>query len=164
MVIIVMGVSGAGKTTVGRLLAAALGAEFVEGDRFHAPANVAKMRRGVALDDADRRPWLAAMAREIARWSGEGRAVVLACSALKRRYRAILRQGGGKVRLVYLKGPAALIGARLERRAGHYMPASLLASQLASLEEPAGREAVVTVDISGAPDTIVAAIIERLRR
>ena len=93
MVIIVMGVSGAGKTTVGHLLASTLGAEFVEGDQFHPPANIEKMRSNVALDDDDRRPWLAALARQIGRWSADGQHVVLACSALKRRYRDVLRQG-----------------------------------------------------------------------
>ncbi len=162
MVIILMGVSGAGKTTVGRLLASALGAEFIEGDQFHPPANIEKMRRNVALDDGDRRPWLAALAREIGRWSADGRHVVLACSALKRRYRDVLRQGRPEVRLIHLAGSEAMIRARLAQRTGHYMPASLLASQLAALEAPARAEGALTVDIADPPDRIVAAIVRRL--
>ena len=162
MVIVVMGVSGAGKTTVGQKLAAALGAEFVEGDRFHPPANVEKMQSGVALEDADRGPWLAAMAREIERWCTDGRPVVLACSALKRRYRDQLRRGRPEVRLIHLAGTEATIRARLERRAGHYMPASLLASQLAALEAPAPAEGALTVHVAGPPDAIVAALVAEL--
>ena len=136
MVVVLMGVSGSGKTSVGVPLAAALGGEFVEGDDYHPPANVAKMRQGIPLDDADRRPWLETLAAEIGRWLAAGRTVVLACSALKRSYRAILRGGRPEVRFVHLKGDPALIRARLAQRRGHYMPASLLDSQLATLEEP----------------------------
>ena len=152
MVIVVMGVSGVGKTTVGMLLARALGAEFAEGDSYHPPANVEKMRNGAPLDDEDRWPWLQILAAEIDTWLAEGRGVVLACSALKRAYRDLLAHGRPQVRFVYLKGEAALLRARLDQRRGHYMPPTLLASQLAALEEP---DDALTIDVSGPPEMIV---------
>jgi gluconokinase len=159
MVVVLMGVSGAGKTEVGTRLAKALGGTFAEGDDYHPPANVAKMRSGVPLDDADRRPWLEAMSREIGAWLEAGRTVVLACSALKQRYRDILKAGRPGVRFVHLKGDEDLIRQRLEHRRGHYMPASLLDSQLAALEEPAD---AITVGIDAPPDAIVAEIQKAL--
>ncbi len=159
MVIVLMGVSGSGKTVVGERLAAALDAEFAEGDDYHPPANVAKMKSGHPLNDADRRPWLETLAREIGRWLDAGRTVVLACSALKQSYRDILEAGRPGVRFVYLCGSEALIRARLERRRGHFMPASLLASQLAALETPAD---AITADIDHPPDEIVAHILAAL--
>jgi gluconokinase len=152
MVIVVMGVSGVGKTTVGMLLARALGAEFAEGDSYHPPANVEKMRNGAPLDDEDRWPWLQILAAEIDTWLAEGRSVVLACSALKRAYRDLLAHGRPQVRFVYLKGEAALLRTRLDQRRGHYMPPTLLASQLAALEEP---DDALTIDVSGPPEVIV---------
>jgi gluconokinase len=152
MVIVVMGVSGVGKTTVGTLLARALGAEFAEGDSYHPPANVEKMRDGIALDDEDRWPWLQILAAEIDRWLAEGRDVVLACSALKRAYRDLLAHGRPTVRFVYLKGETALLQTRLDERRDHYMPPTLLASQLAALEEP---DDALAIDVSGAPEGIV---------
>src|ERR687898_1100311 len=116
MVIVLMGVSGSGKTTVGVPLAQALGGEFVEGDDYHPPANVAKMRQGIPLDDADRRPWLETLSAEIGRWLAAGRTVVLACSALKQRYRDVLAKGRPDVRFVYLQGEPALIRGRLDQR------------------------------------------------
>jgi carbohydrate kinase (thermoresistant glucokinase family) len=160
MVIVLMGVSGSGKTAVGERLAAALGAEFAEGDAYHPPANVEKMRSGIPLDDADRQPWLERLSAEIGRWLESGRDVVLACSALKQRYRDILRGGRPGVRFVYLRGSEELIRARLKRRRGHYMPASLLKSQFAALEEP---EDAITVDIDRPPDEIVAEILTAVR-
>jgi gluconokinase len=161
MVIVLMGVSGSGKTTVGVPLAQALGGEFVEGDDYHPPANIAKMRQGIPLEDADRRPWLATLSAEIGRWLAAGRTVVLACSALKRSYRAILRDGRPGVRFVHLTGSAPLIRARLAGRQGHYMPASLLDSQLAALEEPLD---AIVVAIDRPPAEIVASILTALGR
>ena len=159
MVIVLMGVSGSGKTTVGRRLADALGAEFAEGDAYHPPANVEKMRNGIPLDDADREPWLERLSTEIGGWLEAGRNVVLACSALKQRYRDILKAGRPDVRFVYLRGSESQIHDRLARRRGHYMPASLLASQFAALEEP---DDAITVDIGHPPDEIVTSILAGL--
>ena len=159
MVIVMMGVSGSGKTTVGQLLAEALHAEFIEGDAYHPPENIDKMRRGIALDDADRWPWLEILSAEIDRWLAAGRTVVLACSALKQRYRDILAKGRPGVRFVHLEGDKGLLRLRLDRRRGHYMPASLLDSQFATLEAPAD---AVTVDVARSPKAIVADILDQL--
>jgi gluconokinase len=147
MMVIVMGVCGCGKSTVGRVLARALGYEFLDADDFHPQANVAKMAKGVALTDDDRWPWLDAVVAAMHERAARGSGAVIACSALKEAYRESLRRGGGavdEVRIVYLKGDAATIAPRLASRSGHYMPASLLESQFAALEEP--RDAIV-VDI-----------------
>ncbi len=154
MIVIVMGVVGAGKTTVGKLLASQLGWEFADADDFHPVSNVEKIRHGIALTDEDREPWLDRLGEAIARWIAEGKSVVLACSALKRAYREKLVLGP-QVRLVYLKGRAALIADRLRSRHGHFAGESILASQLADLEEP---EKAITVDISDTPEQIVAEI------
>lgn len=141
-VVLVSGVSGAGKTTLSRALAAALGWRFADADDFHPPANIAKMRAGLPLDDTDRAPWLRALRAEIDQHLAQGAPLVLACSALKQAYRATLlggdRVGGdpGRVRLVFLAASRELLAARLATRAGHYMPPSLLDSQLATLEPP----------------------------
>jgi gluconokinase len=158
MIVIVMGVTGAGKTTVGRLLAGQLGWEFADADDFHPAANVEKIRRGIALDDDDRRPWLERLHTAIAGWIAEGKNVVLACSALKRTYRQQL-EAGPQVRFVYLKGSSELITERLRARHGHFAGASILAGQFADLEEPEG---AVTVEISSTPQHIVAEIREKL--
>jgi gluconokinase len=161
MVIVVMGVSGSGKTTVGKLLAQALGAEFAEGDAYHPPENIEKMRRGIPLEDADRWPWLQSLAAQIDRWLAAGTPMVLACSALKQSYRDVLAQGRPRMRFVHLEGDKALIRDRLDARRGHYMPASLLDSQIAALEPPID---AITVDIAGTPEAIVADIIQHLGR
>lgn len=152
--LVVMGVSGAGKTRFGRALAAAIEWDFADADDYHPPANIAKMRAGRPLDDSDREPWLAALRAEIDRRAGQGRPLVLACSALKQRYRAVLEGGAPtRVRFIHLDGPPELIAARLADRAGHYMPPSLLSSQLAALEPPGD---ALRVDISYATEAQVA--------
>jgi gluconokinase len=159
MVIVLMGVSGVGKTAVGTRLAEALGGSFAEGDDYHPPANVAKMESGVPLDDADRQPWLETMSREIGKWLDAGETVVLACSALKVRYRLVLRGARPGVRFVYLKGSKDLIASRLKQRRGHYMPASLLDTQFEALEEP---DDAIIVEVDQTPDAIVAEILKAL--
>jgi gluconokinase len=158
MIVIVMGVVGAGKTTVGRLLAEQSGWEFADADDFHPAANVEKIRRGIALSDDDRRPWLESLRAAIADWIAKKRNVVLACSALKRSYRQEL-QVGPEVRFVYLKGSADLIAKRLRMRQGHFAGEQILASQFADLEEP---DAAVTVAIGSPPQQIVAEIRKNL--
>ncbi|MFM8985393.1 MAG: gluconokinase [Planctomycetia bacterium] len=157
--VVVMGVCGAGKTEVGRRLAAALGWEFRDADEFHPPANVAKMRAGTPLDDADRRPWLDALAGLLARAVDEHKGTVLACSALARRYRARLGLPNPRIRLVHLDDATGAIRKRVEQRAGHFMPATLLDSQLALLERPEPDERPIVVDVAGTPDAIVQAIL-----
>ncbi|WP_229401354.1 gluconokinase [Micromonospora okii] len=160
--VVVMGVSGAGKTTVARGIAARTGLVFAEADEFHSPASVARMRGGVPLDDAARLPWLRDLAGWMAARGAEGVSTVLACSALKRSYRDVLRQGPPSVEFVHLDGPAEVIRERLAGRAGHYMPASLLESQLATLERHRPDESVLVLDVSLTPDELVSAAIERL--
>jgi gluconokinase len=156
-----MGVSGSGKTTVGRTLAARLGWRFADSDAFHPAANVAKMTRGVPLTDEDRWPWLDAIAAWIASTRESGECGVVACSALKRAYRDRIAAGRDDVRFVYLRGGYDTIAARMHARTGHYMPPSLLQSQFDALEEPAPGEAVVAgIDLP--PDAIVAKVIETL--
>jgi gluconokinase len=154
MIIILMGVTGAGKTTVGRLLASDLGHEFIDADDYHPPENVAKMRAGQPLTDDDRWPWLRRL-NEVLR----GRAAVVACSALKESYRTTLMRGLPDVQLVYLRGTRAVIAARLAERRAHYMNPALLDSQFATLEEP--RDAIVA-DVDQPPEAIAASIMERL--
>ncbi len=158
MVIILMGVTGSGKTTIGRGLARELGWPFYDADDFHPAANVEKMSRGVPLDDSDRAPWLAAL-RELVRGRVEsGESAVLACSALKESYRDCLLIDEG-VRLVYLKGDDELIRERLRGREGHFMKAAMLDSQFAALEEPDG---ALRVDVSAPPAEIVRAVRDGL--
>lgn len=151
MVILLMGVTGSGKTTIGLALADALEWQFADADDFHSPTNVTKMRAGIPLNDADREPWLAALHDAIAGWIETGTDVVLACSALKQSYREQLLIGP-QVRLVYLRGSRELISRRLAQRHGHYMNPGLLPSQLATLQEP--QDAVV-VDVGAALPRIV---------
>jgi carbohydrate kinase (thermoresistant glucokinase family) len=160
MVILVMGVSGSGKTTVGRLLAERIGATFIEGDTHHPAANIAKMERGEPLTDADRLPWLEALRALIENLMERGETGVVACSALKARYREQLRVDHPRVHLVYLDGDAATIRARMDARTDHFMPPELLQSQFDALEPPA--EADVIVSIGQTPGEIVQVICDRL--
>jgi len=161
-VLIVMGVSGSGKSTVGALLAARLQWEFADADWFHSAANLDKMHAGIALTDADRWPWLEALAAWIDELRRAGRHGVLACSALKRRYRDVLRGGGDSVRFVYLKGDERLIARRIAARHEHFMPPALLRSQFDALEEPGAEENPITAAIDARPDEIVARILSAL--
>jgi gluconokinase len=160
--VVVMGVSGCGKSTVGRLLADDLGLDYLEGDDLHPPENVARMAAGVALTDADRQGWLQALARCLGEAQAQGRGLVLSCSALKRSYRDILRAGAADVRFVHLHGAPELLAARMAARPGHYMPPSLLESQLATLEAPAADELALSFDIAQAPDEIARGALDAL--
>lgn len=155
LVIVVMGVAGSGKTLHSRTLAATLGWAFADADHFHPPANIAKMRAGIALDDSDRKPWLAALRTLIERHLATGQPLVLACSALKQSYRNALWADRPRMRLVFLDGPRELLAARLGERTEHYMPATLLDSQLATLETPTD---AVRIDIALSPPAQVAAV------
>jgi len=159
MIVILMGVVGAGKTSVGTLLAQQLRWKFSDADDFHPAANIEKIRRGIALNDNDRRPWLRLLRAQIKLWSSQGVSVVLACSALKESYRQELR-ASPEVQFVYLKGNADLIARRLRLRQGHFADAQILASQLADLEEPQG---AITVDIDKPLEQIVSEIREELQ-
>ena len=159
--VVVMGVCGAGKTAVGRALAAVLGVPFVDGDDLHPPANVARMAAGTALTDDDRRGWLDAVAARLAA-AAPGGGVVLACSALKRDYRDRLRRAAPATRFVFLHGEPALIAERLAARRGHYMPASLLRSQLDTLEPPSADEDALTLDVDAPVEAIALAAAARL--
>jgi gluconokinase len=156
MIVIVMGVVGAGKTTVGKLLASELGWQFADADDFHPASNVEKIRRGIPLTDEDREPWLDSLRAAILKWIADGQSTVLACSALKGAYRAKL-QVDPQVRFVYLQGSRELIAERLRARHGHFAGEAILASQLADLEEP---ESAIKVDISDIPEHIV----DRIRK
>jgi len=159
-----MGVAGAGKTLIGSRLAVALGSEFVEGDEYHPPANVAKMAAGIPLTDDDRAGWLDALAARIATARRERRGLVVAASVLKRRYRDVLRAADPDLRFILLVAPRPVIADRLEHRTGHYMPPSLLDSQLAILEPPGADERALVYDNERPPDVIVADIAARIAR
>ena len=161
-VIVVMGVSGSGKTTVAGRLADRLGWQLAEADMFHSPANIAKMRGGIALTDEDRWPWLDGIANWIDAARSAHRPGVITCSALKRRYREIIVGGRPDLRLVYLKGDYGLIARRMAAREDHYMPVGLLQSQFDALEEPGPDENAIVVSIEARPEEIVAEIVAAL--
>lgn len=160
--IIVMGVSGSGKSTISALLAEALGWPFADADGFHPAANVAKMAAGQPLTDADRWPWLDAIAAHIGGARGTGQPVVVACSALRRAYRDRLRAGHSDMIFLHLAGAPEVIAERQAARQGHFMPPSLMASQFATLEDPAEEADAVTVSVSASPHEVVAAAIDQL--
>jgi gluconokinase len=162
MIVVLAGVSGSGKTTVGSLLASRLGWPFEDGDALHPPANVAKMRSGVPLTDEDRKPWLAAVAGWMDRQIAAGVSAVVACSALKRRYREFLLSGRPTARLVLLDADREVLADRLRERHGHFFPVWLLESQLAALELPGPGEPGIVVTATGNPATIADEIIQRL--
>ena len=159
-----MGVSGVGKTTVATDVANELGWTCVEGDNFHSAANVAKMHGGTPLTDADRAPWLRAIAAWIGEREARGENAVVTCSALKRSYRDVLRDGHPSVRFVHLTAPVDVIAARMRERKGHFMPPQLLHSQEAALEPLGSDEPGMTVDASGTPEEVAAEVVRRLDR
>lgn len=161
MQVVVMGVTGVGKTTVGQLIALRLGARFVDADAFHPPANVAKMRAGIPLDDDDRRPWLAALNALLRDAARRDESVVLACSALKSAYREQLREGIPALRFVHLAGTHELIAHRLAARSGHYMNPALLDSQFATLERP---DDALNFDVGPPPEELADAVYAELAR
>lgn len=162
VILVLMGVSGCGKTTIGALIAEMRGWRFQEGDALHPPSNVAKMHGGVPLDDRDRAPWLCAIAAVIDDWRERGEAGVVACSALKRRYRnRIIGRRAGVV-LVYLKGSQELIEKRLAARHGHFMPSTLLVSQFAALEEPGPDERPIVACVAPPPAVIARSVLTEL--
>ena len=160
MILILMGPTGCGKSTIGKLLAHQLAWPFIDGDDLHPEANVAKMQSGIPLTDDDRRPWLEALRREIENRMRAGQSVVLACSALKRIYRELLGVDQHSVKTVYLKGTFDLLQRRLAARRGHFMPPELLRSQLDALEVPRNG---LTVDIDDLPEVIVSRILMTLQ-
>lgn len=162
--IVVMGVSGCGKSTVGLLLARACGVPYVEGDDLHSPENVERMRSGTPLTDEQRRDWLELIAQRLAQAAARSDGVVVSCSALKRAYRDILRRGAPDLRFVHLHGDPALLARRTAQRVGHYMPASLLGSQLAILEPPGSDERAMVFDIALAPEVVVGQVMARLQQ
>ncbi|MFG1664220.1 gluconokinase [Streptomyces sp. Y7] len=154
--VVVMGVSGTGKTTVARLLARRLDIPFAEADDFHSPGNVSKMSAGIPLDDADRRPWLRAVGRWLHEHAVTGSGGVVACSALKRQYRDMLREAAPRVFFIHLTVSEEVLEQRIGHRTGHFMPESLLASQLATLEPLAPDEPGAVLDAGPAPETVAA--------
>jgi len=158
---VVMGVTGSGKSLIGAALARALGIDFVEGDEYHPAENVERMSSGVPLTDDDRVRWLRSLAARIREAKDAGTGLVMSCSALKRSYRNVLRAEAGELRFVFLRGPRALLAERIASRRGHFMPPSLLDSQLATLEEPSPDEHAWACDISESPQGLVAALVAR---
>lgn len=163
--IIVMGVSGAGKTSVAELLASRLASKFIEGDRLHPAANVEKMEKGTPLTDEDRWPWLDVIGEKLKQAHAAGEDIVVTCSSLKKVYRMKLREAGGEpLYFVFLKGSPELLASRMGERQGHFMPTSLLQSQLATLESPEGEPGVVTVGIDTTVPQIVEDALDRLQQ
>jgi gluconokinase len=158
VIAIIMGTTGAGKTTIGTMLAAQLNWQFADADTFHPPANIEKMSRGTPLNDADRAPWLEAMRKAILEWIAADNNVVLACSALKRAYRQELRPSP-EVKMIYLKGDYALFAERIRQRHGHFAGEGILSGQFADLEEPTD---AITIDAAKSPEAIVAEIRKQL--
>jgi gluconokinase len=158
---VVMGVSGSGKSLIGAAFARVLGVEFVEGDQYHSAENVQRMKAGIPLTDKDREQWLRALAARLREAKDAGTGLVMACSALKRSYRDVLRAAAKELRFVFLRGERTLIAQRLAGRTGHYMPASLLESQLATLEEPSPDEDAWVIDITDSPENLLAALVTR---
>jgi carbohydrate kinase (thermoresistant glucokinase family) len=163
VVLVMMGVSGSGKTTVAALLAGRLGWAFEEGDALHPPANVEKMHAGHPLDDADRAPWLARIADWVDARLDAGQCGIITCSALKRRYRALIDRRGHGVLFVFLTGPRETIATRLAARQGHFMPPSLLASQFETLEEPGADEPALRLEVGPPPDVLAQSVVDALR-
>ena len=160
--IVVMGVSGCGKSTIGAELGAQLGWPFEEGDRYHLPASIEKMSAGIPLGDADRWPWLEKLAALIGEHQAAGRSSLMACSSLKRAYRDVLRTGAPRVRFLHLHGPREVLQARLDARKGHFFPPELLASQYAALEPLAPDEDGLVVDVALMPGEQVAQALRGL--
>lgn len=161
--ILVMGVSGCGKTTVGELLAAKLNCSFLEGDSYHPQANIDKMHNGEPLDDEDRWPWLERISDDIARWNSDGIDGVVSCSALKKSYRDLLRQGDEALKIIYLAGSYDLLHERLSARNNHFMPAKLLDSQFDALEDPRSEPGVYVANVANLPGEIVASFLAAKR-
>ena len=153
--VVVMGVSGSGKTTIARGIVEATGLEFSEADAFHSPENIAKMEAGVALTDEDRWPWLRALADWMGAKADEGVSTVITCSALKRTYRDVLREGPPSVDFLHLDGPAELIKGRMSQREGHFMPTSLLQSQIDTLEPLDPDESGIVLDLRETPEVLI---------
>jgi gluconokinase len=160
---IVMGVTGSGKSTIGTLLAARLGLAFIDGDDLHPQANKNKMSAGIPLDDSDRAPWLAEIGRVIAERLADGSPIIVACSALKRRYRDALRERVPTLLFVHLQGRTDVIADRLGERRNHFMPPGLLDSQIDALEPLEDDEAKILADVSLPPDELVNSVLDRLR-
>ena len=156
-----MGVAGSGKSVVGARFAAAMRLPFLEGDQLHPPANVARMAAGIPLTDDDRRGWLGAIAQQLRDARARGEGLVVACSALKRRYRDVLRAGDATVQFIHLTGTRTLLAERLSHRTGHFMPAALLDSQLETLEVPDPDEGAWSIDIADPVDVIVSRLVAR---